>query len=63
MPGAVQLDDDTLNFDGTGFSRRESAGDFLTGGGIDRSGLLGGEEEEEQEEEGQDGEEVGAPVP
>ncbi|CAN0034908.1 unnamed protein product, partial [Laminaria digitata] len=55
MPGAVQLDDDTLNFDGTGFSRRESAEDFLTGGGIGQSGLL---EEEEHEEEGDDGEEA-----
>lgn len=62
MPGAVQLDDDTLNFDGSGFSRRESAGDFLTGGGIDRSVLLEGEEDEDQEEEGGDGEEVSVPV-
>lgn len=53
MPGAVQLDDDTLNFDGSGFSRRESAGDFLTGGGG-----AGQVEEEEQEDEGEDAEEV-----
>eukprot|EP00904_Undaria_pinnatifida_P006427 jgi/Undpi1/2914/HiC_scaffold_14.g06291.m1 len=53
MPGAVQLDDDTLNFDGSGFSRRESAGDFLTGGGG-----AGQVEEEEQEDEGEDAEEA-----
>ena len=63
MPGAVQLDDDTLNFDRTGFSQRESAGDFLTGGEIGPPGLQEGEDDDEPDEEGEDGEEVRVPVP